>query len=64
MLSSTNQYFLTHTGTDFFSIPGEGEDLTALPPCSKGSDGFGEKKRRTERDSLWPLMKTPLQLGK
>jgi len=29
MLSSTNPSFLTHTGTDFFSIPGEDEDVTA-----------------------------------
>jgi len=62
MLSSTNQLFLMHTGTDFLAFVEQTKTLQ-LPSCSTGSDGGGGKKHREEWDSLLPLMKLPLQLG-
>jgi len=47
MLSSTNESFLMHTGTDFLAFLEQTKTLQ-LPSCSTGSDGVGGKKHRTE----------------
>jgi len=60
--SSINQSFLMHTGTVFLAFLEQTKTLQ-LPSCSKWSAGVGGKKRRTEWDSLGPVLKMPLQLG-